>query len=149
MIVRRRHFLRSALAGATAIGLTVPAIAEAPSVQVPPEIAAHVPTNLKSYFIAFKVDPEVSKEMPHELFVRHQAYLRSQVDAGVIHLVGPLTDRGRIRGVSILSAPSLEEARRIAEGDPAVQEKVLAVEVHPAVFPDLSSLKIVYPPKNP
>lgn len=119
----------------------------APAVTVPAEIAAHVPADLRSYFVGFKVNPAVPREMPHELFVRHQAYIRQKVAEGVYHLVGPFTDGGRIRGMTILSAPSLEEAKRIIEGDPAVQEKVFAVEVHPAIFPNLGSLKIAYPPK--
>ena len=120
----------------------------APAVTMPPEIAVHVPSDLRAYFIGFKVAPEVPKEMSPEVFERHQAYIREQVGKKVYHLVGPLTDGGRVRGVTILTASSLEEARRILEADPAVQAKVLAVEVHPAVFPNLDGLKINYPPKS-
>lgn len=115
------------------------------AVEVSPEIAAHVPKNLRGYFLVFVVNPPVPKSMSQELFVRHQAYLRKQIEAGIIRLVGPITDGGRLRGMKIVSAASIEEARKIAEGDPAVQEKVMAVEVHPVTLPSLTTLKIEYP----
>ena len=40
------------------------------------------------------------------------------------------------------------EARAIAAADPVVQEQVMAVEVHPALFPSLASLRIDYPPRD-
>jgi uncharacterized protein YciI len=128
---------------ALAIGLPADA---APKVETPPEIAAHVPADLRSYFIVFKTTPAVPKEMSADVFERHQAYIREQIGKKVYQLVGPLTDGGRVRGITILTASSLEEARRIVEGDPAVQEKVLDIEVHPAVFPNLDSLRVEYPP---
>jgi uncharacterized protein YciI len=123
--------------------------AEAPTVdgtpaEVPPEIAALVPKNLRNYFLVFVVTPPQPKPMSGELFVRHQAYLRKQVEAGAIRLVGPVTNGNRIRGIKIISAASIDEARKIAEGDPAVQEDVLDVEVHPVTLPSLATLKIEY-----
>ena len=139
---------RRLLAAATAL-FAIPAAAEAPPApSLPPEVAAHVPADLRSYYIAFMVNPPEPKDMPHELFVRHQAYIRQKIDAGVFHLAGPLTDQGRIRGILVLSAPSLEEAHRIAGADPAVREGVLAIEVHPAILPNLGTLKVAYPPSE-
>ena len=134
-----------ALVFLSALVIGLPAHA-APKVETPPEIAAHVPADLRSYFIAFKVTPAVPKEMSADVFQRHQAYIRQQIGKKVYQLVGPLTDGGRVRGITILTASSLEEAKRIVEADPAVQEKILDVEVHPAVFPNLDSLRIDYPP---
>ena len=123
-------------------------IAAAPKFEPPPEIAPHVPSDLRSYYIGFMISAPVPKNMTQDLFERHQAYLRNQLDKGVFHITGPLTDGNRIRGLVILSAGSLEEAKELVEADPAVQEKVLAVEVHPAVFPNLESLKVAYAPKK-
>jgi uncharacterized protein YciI len=125
---------------------TQPARGEAPAVELPPEIAAHVPSNLRSYYIVFMLDPAQPKEMSQDLFVRHQAYIRARFSNNVFHIAGPLTDGGRIRGLTILSASSLDEARTIAAGDPAVQEKVLDFEVHPVILPDLSPVKAIYAP---
>lgn len=120
----------------------------AQSADLPPEIAAHVPKNLRSYFVGFVVTPSIPRRMTNEIFVRHQAYIRKQIEAGVYHLVGPLTDGGRVRGLTILSASSIEDARAIVEADPAVQEHILDVEIHPAMLPSLASLKIEYPPRR-
>ena len=119
----------------------------APKVEMPPEIAAHVPADLRSYFIAFKVTPAIRKDMPTELFERHQAYIREQIGKKVYQLVGPLTDGGRISGMTILTAASAEEARTIVSADPAVQAGVFELEVHPLILPNLDSLRIDYPPE--
>jgi uncharacterized protein YciI len=137
--MRASVFLTALLGSAQALA--------APKVEMPPEIAAHVPSDLRSYFVVFKVTPAIPKEMSSEIFERHQAYIREQIEKKVYQLVGPVTDGGRIRGMTILTASSIEEARKIVEADPAVQAKVLDIEVHPAVFPNLDSLKISYPPR--
>jgi uncharacterized protein YciI len=116
---------------------------------LPPQIAAHVPRDIKPYFVAFLVSAGDAKAMSFDLFVRHQAYIRRQTETGVYRLAGPMTDGGRIGGMIILSADSAERARAIVEGDPSVQAKVFAVEVHSAMFPNLASLKVEYPLKMP
>lgn len=132
---------------AVACVFSQPAMA-APKVEMPAEIAAHVPADLRSYFVAFKVTPAVPKEMSPEIFAQHQAYIREQIEKKVYQLVGPLTDGGRIRGMTILTAASADEAKAIAGADPAVRAGVLDIEVHPAVFPNLDSLIIAYPAKS-
>jgi uncharacterized protein YciI len=116
-----------------------------PPPAIPPAVAPHIPKNVRPYFLAFFVNPAKPREMPFDLFVRHQAYMRRQFESGVYHLAGPLTDEGRIRGVMILSAPSAEAARAIVAADPAVQEGVMAVEIHPAMLPSLDALEVEYP----
>ena len=132
---------------AVALATSVPAVA-APKFDPPPEIAAHVPRDLRSYFLAFFVTPQVPKEMSRDVFVRHQAYLREQTEKKVYHLFGPLTDGGKTRGIIILTAGSADEARAIVGADAAVQAGVLGVEVHPLVLPNLDGLKIDYPPRQ-
>jgi len=132
------------LIAAAFLGGAAQTVADGNPVELPPEIAAHVPKNLRGYFLVFVVTPAQPKEMSEELFARHQAYLRKQIEAGTLRLVGPVTDGGRIRGMKIISAATIDDARKIAEGDPAVQEKVLDVEVHPVTLPSLSTLKIEY-----
>src|SRR3712207_236591 len=73
---------------------------------VPPEIAPHIPKNLRPYFLVFLVNAGSPKPMAQELFVRHQAYIRQQVEAGTFRLVGPITDGGRLRGMMIVNAAS-------------------------------------------
>jgi uncharacterized protein YciI len=138
------------------LGLILAALAAAPGGSaaaqppgppaVPPELQPYVPRTLGAYFVGFLVAPAEPRPMSRELFIRHQAYLRRQFEAGVYRLAGPLTDDGHIHGVVILSAPSREAALAIVAADPSVQEGVFAVELHPAMFPDLSALRVEYPP---
>ena len=117
-------------------------------VELPAEIAAQVPANLRSYYLAFLTAPAEPKPMSSELFARHQAYIREQVEAGSIRLVGPISGSKHLRGMKVISAASAEDARRIAEGDPAVREKVLAVEVYEVTLPSLGEFRIAYPPRR-
>ncbi len=142
--MRRARFLLcvAALAGAPT---AAPAQPPYPAT-IPAEMLPFVPRNMGVYHVGFLVAPAQPRPMTHDLFVRHQAYIRRQFEAGVYHMAGPLTDGGRIRGMVILSAPSAEAAEAIVAADPAVREGVFAVEMHPAMFPDLSGIRVEYPP---
>jgi uncharacterized protein YciI len=59
----------------------------------------------------------------------HIKYVLGLIEGGHAAIAGPLTDEDRIRGVIVLSATSAEEARSLAEADPAVKSGELAVEV--------------------
>ena len=48
-----------------------------------------------------------------------------------ICIAGPFGDDGELRGVVIYSVPTLEEAQRLVETDPAVIAGRLIIEVHP------------------
>ena len=139
--MRPRPILAAFCAGAVAL----PAFAQPPA--IPPELRPYVPRNIGPYFVGFLVGPEQPRPMSQELFIRHQNYMRGRFEAGVYRLAGPLTDGGQIHGIVILSARNAEEARAIVAADPAVQEGAMAVEVHPAMFPDLSALRVDYPPR--
>jgi uncharacterized protein YciI len=129
-----------------ASGLATPGAA--PSPPIPADIAPHIPRDIRTYYVAFLVTPAEAREMSHEVFVRHQAYMRGQYERGVYRLAGPITDGGRIRGLVILTAASAEEAAAIVAADPAVIEKIFAVEVRPAMLPSLDSLKVEYPERR-
>lgn len=135
------------LFAAAALAAAGAADAEARKVTMPPELAPHVPSDLRSYFLAFLVTPPEPKDLSADLFQRHQAYMRSQVERGTYRLMGPLIDAGRIRGIVIVDAADAEAARALVAADPAVQAEVFAVEVHGAVLPNLGGLTIAYPPK--
>ena len=60
----------------------------------------------------------------------HMAHLRETARAGKRVLGGPFLDMARVRGVSVYTT-SVEEARALAEADPAVVAGRLAVEVYP------------------
>lgn len=92
-----------------------------------PEVASY-------YFgMLVKGDGWTAAESPElaELQKQHLAYRRRLREMGRLLVNGPLLDDGRIRGVGIYKAASLEEARAWAEADPAVKAGRLKVEMHP------------------
>jgi len=107
-----------------------------------------IPKNMKPYFLGLLIEekgaPEQSQQEQQRMAQQHLACIRTQVEAGKYLVVGPLADNNRIRGIAIVSAASLEEARTILNGDPAVKSGRMTVEVHPAMFPDLSGIRITY-----
>ena len=67
----------------------------------------------------------------HALQEAHMANIRAMWQAKKLILAGPLGDDGDIRGLFLLQVGTLEEAKALAEGDPAVKAGRLAAEVHP------------------
>jgi uncharacterized protein YciI len=86
------------------------------------------------YLVFLRKGPEYTTESTPELErlqQAHLAYLRSLRQSGEFSIVGPIQDNGDLRGVSIARVNSLEEARTLAEADPAVKAGRFIVEVHP------------------
>jgi hypothetical protein len=55
---------------------------------------------------------------------------------------------GRIRGMAIIHAASIEEARKIVNEDRMVETRRLVAEIHPVMIGDLSGLHVEYPTKR-
>lgn len=111
-----------------------------------------IPKGMKPYFFGFLVKGEKWSQTPpkeelDQLMRKHLAYLHSQVDAGNYKLVGPFLDDDRIRGFMIVNAPTAEDALRIVSADPLVKAGRMAVEIHPAMFADISCVQMDY--ENP
>ena len=77
-----------------------------------------------------KWSPEETPERA-ELQKQHLAYMDGMYKKGRLLIAGPLTDDGTIRGLVVYKAASIEEARSLAEGDPAVKAGRLKIEMHP------------------
>lgn len=89
---------------------------------------------MKKYFMVFlKSGPErsQSRDEAMEIQEKHLAYLQKMADEGKTSITGPMGDDGEVRGIVIYNTATLEEARELAEADPAVQAGRLVVEVHP------------------
>jgi uncharacterized protein YciI len=126
-------------------------LAGAAIAQTPGEFpqGGNIPKNMKPYFLCVLEKGE--KWMPVQFadpaMQEHLAYIREQVEAGKFVVVGPALDEGRIRGMAIINAASIEEAKRIVNGDKMVQSGHLVAEIHPVMLADLSALHTEYPPK--
>jgi uncharacterized protein YciI len=112
--------------------------------------SANVPKNMRPYFLCLLVKGEkwTQVQFADPAMQEHLAYIREQVEAGKFVVVGPALDEGRIGGVAIINATSIEEARKIADADKMVQSGRLVAEIHPVMLEDLSGLHIEYPTKT-
>jgi uncharacterized protein YciI len=109
------------------------ALTAADAVRAPASLEA-APEGTTCYFgMMVKGDGWTPVDSPElaELQRQHLAYRRRLRETGRLLINGPLLDDGRIRGVGIYKATSLEEARAWAEADPAVKAGRLKVEMHP------------------
>ena len=121
--------------------ITGAALAQTPA-QFPQ--GANIPKNMRQYFLCLLERGEkwTPVQFADPMMQEHLAFIREQVEAGKFVVVGPALDQGRIGGIAIINATSLEEA------DKMVQSGHLTAEIHPVMLADLSALKIEYPDKK-
>jgi len=130
-----------------ALGFAALLVAQTP---VDNPLAPYIPKNIKPYYLDMlllkdKPDTALPEAERPRWMQKHLAYIKSQVEAGKFVLVGPITEENRLRGIAVIKADSLDEAQRIASGDPLVQSGHLVVEVHPILLEDLANVKFDYP----
>jgi len=77
-----------------------------------------------------KWTPDPTPEL-ERLQEEHLAHIRSMAATGKLVVAGPLSDNGFIRGILVFKTATLEEAKALAENDPAVKAGRLVVEIHP------------------
>ena len=70
--------------------------------------------------------PELEK-----LQAAHLAHIGKMAESGKLIIAGPFSDGGELRGMFIFRVDTLEEARTLAEQDPAVKAGRLVLEWHP------------------
>jgi uncharacterized protein len=92
------------------------------------------PFEMTTYTLGFLVKgPKwTAEETPalQKLQESHLAHIGEMARSGALLAAGPLVDNGTIRGILIFKV-SMEEARVLAEQDPAVKAGRLLVELHP------------------
>ncbi len=106
----------------------------APSLAIGQEKAPARP-EMTLYYLALlsrgpKWTPEQTPEV-ERIQAEHMKNIQKMAGDGKLVAAGPITDGGQLRGIFILAVRSIEEAKSLAEGDPAVKSGRLAVEVHP------------------
>jgi uncharacterized protein len=66
-----------------------------------------------------------------ELQKAHLAHIQKMGESGKLLVAGPFSDGGDLRGMFIFRVETLEEAKALAEQDPAVKAGRLVIEWHP------------------
>ena len=97
------------------------------------------PMKMTTYYFAFlrrgpKWTPEKTPET-ETLQAAHMANINAMAATGKLVIAGPFENAGNYAGVFVFKVGSLDEAKALAEGDPAVKAGRLAVDVHPWMVP--------------
>lgn len=120
-----------ALAAAAASGRLV--AGEAAAAVEPHADAPAPPMKMKRYFLALlhKGPTWAPGESAEVLALQegHLANIRRLADAGKLVLAGPFEEAGDLRGLFVLDAASIEEARALCDSDPAIAAGRLRVEI--------------------
>lgn len=117
------------------VGLVVPARAAEPAHPPPPPAAAPAKFEFEQFQLVLLVRPAGRKEIPEaeaEAIQReHLAHLTKMGESGKMVVAGPFGDQrdASLRGACLYRVATVEEARALAEADPAVKAGRLRVEV--------------------
>lgn len=107
--------------------ITAPLVALAQEKPQPPEFKL-----VEFHMALLKRGPKWSgSELPSEVKSAHVANAMSLLESGKATIMGPLRDEGDIIGVYVFRAKSADEAKALAESDPAVKAGMLVAEMHP------------------
>jgi len=107
----------------------------AKGIMKPPE----QPMKMTTYYFAFlrrgpKWTPDKTPDT-EKLQAAHMANIVAMAATGKLVIAGPFDNGGNYAGVFVFKVGSLDEAKALAEGDPAVKAGRLTVDVHPWMVP--------------
>ena len=117
-----------------ALALAALAAAGPAAAETPDRAAGDSPAEFETYQLVLLKRPAERPDLPEEEIAEiqraHLAYLTRLGEEGKIVLAGPFSDQEdeRLRGLALYRVGTVEEARRLASADPAVQAGRLEVE---------------------
>jgi uncharacterized protein YciI len=85
------------------------------------------------YLVLLKTGPNRTQDSLTAVKIQegHMAHLNKMADNGKMCMAGPFIDDWEVRGICVYTTETEEEARKLANEDPAVKAGRLAVEIHP------------------
>lgn len=89
---------------------------------------------MKTYYLVFlKKGPKRDQDSTTaaEIQKGHMAHLNKMYTEGKMDLAGPIMNEGDIRGICVYNVKNMDEAKTLAESDPAVRSGRLIVEILP------------------
>lgn len=89
---------------------------------------------MKTYYLVFlKKGPKRDQDSATSTKIQsgHMAHLNKMYLEEKMDLAGPMMNDGDIRGICVYNVASMEEAKKLAESDPAVVSGRLIVEILP------------------
>lgn len=72
---------------------------------------------------------DVPKSKSDSAFAGHMQNINRLAESGKLVVAGPFFKNDKYRGIFILNADSIEEGKKLVESDPAVQAKLLDMEL--------------------
>ena len=98
------------------------------------------PAKMTTAYLAFLVrgDKWTPEKTPATEAIQkaHMANIQRLADMKKLVVAGPFGDNGRLRGIFVFRVDTIEEAKTLAETDPAVQAGRLALLIHPWIVPE-------------
>jgi uncharacterized protein len=89
---------------------------------------------LKQYFmVLLKRGPnkDIDSLQLKEIQKGHMAHINKMAEEKKLVMAGPFGDNTDLRGIFIFDVPSMEDAVKLTESDPAVKAGRLIMEIHP------------------
>ena len=87
---------------------------------------------------------EISDAEAEEIQEGHLAHINRMRERGDLIVAGPLLDDGNLRGILIFRTSSVDQVQHWTEGDPAIQQHRLVLELHQLFAP--AGLQVIPPP---
>jgi uncharacterized protein len=89
---------------------------------------------MKNYFMVFlKKGPHRDQDSVEveKIQKSHMENINKLAQTGKLNIAGPFLDDGDLRGIFVFDVPTLEEAKKLSETDPAIKSGRLSYEIHP------------------